>query len=69
MAGGKARLPPRWFVVTAWHVHRRIRSSKWVGEDGSQGPDFPAAPWSGAGCAAAAPEAGRRWKITGSSAR
>ena len=24
MAGGKARLPPRWFVVTFWHVHRRI---------------------------------------------
>jgi F420H(2)-dependent quinone reductase len=24
MAGRKARLPPRWFVVTAWHVHRRI---------------------------------------------
>jgi F420H(2)-dependent quinone reductase len=24
MAGGKARLPPRWFVVTAWHVHRGI---------------------------------------------
>jgi len=24
MARGKARLPPRWFVVTAWHVHRRI---------------------------------------------
>jgi hypothetical protein len=24
MAGGKARLPPRWFVVTAWHVHRWI---------------------------------------------
>ena len=24
MAEGKARLPPRWFVVTAWHVHRRI---------------------------------------------
>ena len=22
MAGGKARLPPRWFVVSAWHVHR-----------------------------------------------
>jgi F420H(2)-dependent quinone reductase len=22
MAGGKARLPPRWFVVTAWYVHR-----------------------------------------------
>ena len=24
MADGKARLPPRWFVVTAWHVHRWI---------------------------------------------
>lgn len=24
MSGGKARLPPRWFVVTAWHVHRWI---------------------------------------------
>jgi deazaflavin-dependent oxidoreductase (nitroreductase family) len=24
MAGGKARLPPRWFVVTAWHTHRLI---------------------------------------------
>jgi F420H(2)-dependent quinone reductase len=24
MAGGKARVPPRWFVVTAWHVHRWI---------------------------------------------
>ena len=24
MAGGKAHLPPRWFVVTAWHVHRWI---------------------------------------------
>ena len=24
MAGGKARVPPRWFVVTAWHVHRLI---------------------------------------------
>lgn len=24
MAGGKARLPPRWFIVTAWHVHRWI---------------------------------------------
>lgn len=21
---GKARVPPRWFVVTAWHVHRWI---------------------------------------------
>jgi len=24
VAGGKARLPPRWFVVTTWHVHRWI---------------------------------------------
>jgi F420H(2)-dependent quinone reductase len=24
MAGGKARVPPRWFVVTAWYVHRLI---------------------------------------------
>jgi F420H(2)-dependent quinone reductase len=24
MAGGRARLPPRWFVVTAWYVHRGI---------------------------------------------
>ena len=24
MAEGKARVPPRWFVVTAWHVHRWI---------------------------------------------
>jgi F420H(2)-dependent quinone reductase len=24
MAEGKARLPPRWFVVTVWHVHRLI---------------------------------------------
>lgn len=24
MAGSKPRLPPRWFVVTAWHVHRGI---------------------------------------------
>ena len=22
MSAGRARLPPRWFVVTAWHVHR-----------------------------------------------
>ena len=22
MTGGKVRLPPRWFVVGAWHVHR-----------------------------------------------
>ena len=24
MAGGKARLPPRWFIKTFWRVHRRI---------------------------------------------
>jgi len=24
MGGGKARLPPRWFIVAAWHVHRWI---------------------------------------------
>lgn len=24
MAGDKARVPPRWFVVTFWHVHRRV---------------------------------------------
>jgi deazaflavin-dependent oxidoreductase (nitroreductase family) len=24
MAGGKARIPPRWFVVIAWYVHRGI---------------------------------------------
>ena len=24
MAGGQGRLPPRWFVVSAWHVHRWI---------------------------------------------
>ena len=24
MAGSKARLPPRWFIKTFWHVHRRI---------------------------------------------
>ena len=30
--GGKARLPPRWFVVTAWHAHRLIvRASRGKG--------------------------------------
>ena len=24
MAGGKARLPPRWFIVIFWHLHRRV---------------------------------------------
>ena len=29
MAEGKGRLPPRWFIVIFWHVHRRIvRMSK-----------------------------------------
>jgi len=29
MGGGKARLPPRWFIFIAWHVHRWIvRASK-----------------------------------------
>jgi F420H(2)-dependent quinone reductase len=23
-AGGKARLPPRWFVRAFWHIHRRL---------------------------------------------
>jgi deazaflavin-dependent oxidoreductase (nitroreductase family) len=28
MAGSKARLPPRWFIVTFWHAHRRfVRAS------------------------------------------
>jgi F420H(2)-dependent quinone reductase len=43
MAGGKARLPPRWFVVTAWHVHRRIvratggRKGLWAPRPGKWG--------------------------------
>ena len=24
MGGGKARLPPRWFIVAFWHAHRRV---------------------------------------------
>ena len=24
MTGGKARLPPRWFIVAFWHAHRRF---------------------------------------------
>jgi F420H(2)-dependent quinone reductase len=24
VAGGRVRVPPRWFVVTAWHVHRLL---------------------------------------------
>jgi F420H(2)-dependent quinone reductase len=34
MAAGKARLPPRWFVVAAWHVHRWLfrvsRGRRWL---------------------------------------
>src|SRR5215207_3007449 len=43
MAGGKARLPPRWFVVTAWHVHRLIvrasggRKGLWPPRPGNPG--------------------------------
>lgn len=43
MAGGKARLPPRWFVVTFWYVHRRIvkvsggRKGLWPSRPGKWG--------------------------------
>ena len=43
MAGGKARLPPRWFVVAFWHVHRRIvrasrgRKGLWLPRPGKWG--------------------------------
>jgi F420H(2)-dependent quinone reductase len=43
MAEGKARLPPRWFVVTAWHVHRLIvrasggRKGLWTPRPGKWG--------------------------------
>jgi F420H(2)-dependent quinone reductase len=43
MAGGKARLPPRWFVVTFWHVHRWIvrasggRKGLWAPRPGKWG--------------------------------
>ncbi len=43
MAEGKARLPPRWFVVTAWHVHRWIfratggRKGLWPARPGKWG--------------------------------
>ena len=44
MAGGKARLPPRWFIKTFWHVHRRIvrasrgRKGLWSPRPGKWGP-------------------------------
>jgi F420H(2)-dependent quinone reductase len=33
VARGKARLPPRWFIKTFWHVHRRVvrMSGSWKG--------------------------------------
>jgi len=43
MARGKPRLPPRWFVVTFWHVHRRIvrasrgRKGLWLPRPGKWG--------------------------------
>lgn len=43
MAGGKARLPPRWFITTFWRVHRRIvrtsggRRGLWLPRPGKWG--------------------------------
>jgi F420H(2)-dependent quinone reductase len=43
MADGKGRLPPRWFVVGAWHVHRWIfratggRKGLWAPRPGKWG--------------------------------
>jgi F420H(2)-dependent quinone reductase len=43
MADGKARLPPRWFIKTAWHVHRWIfrasrgRKGLWAPRPGKWG--------------------------------
>ena len=43
MAGGKAWLPPRWFIKTFWHVHRRIvrashgRKGLWAPRPGKWG--------------------------------
>jgi deazaflavin-dependent oxidoreductase (nitroreductase family) len=43
MAGGKARLPPRWFIVAFWHAHRRIvrasggRKGLWAPRPGKWG--------------------------------
>lgn len=43
MAGNKARLPPRWFVVTFWHVHRwfvratGMRKGLWAPRPGKWG--------------------------------
>ena len=43
VTGGRARLPPRWFIKTFWHVHRRIvrasggRKGLWVPRPGEGG--------------------------------
>jgi F420H(2)-dependent quinone reductase len=43
MSGGKARLPPRWFIVTFWHGHRlfvrvtRGRKGLWPPRPGKYG--------------------------------
>ncbi len=43
MAGSKGRLPPRWFIVSAWHVHRWIfratggRKGLWAPRPGKWG--------------------------------
>jgi deazaflavin-dependent oxidoreductase (nitroreductase family) len=43
MAEGKARVPPRWFVVSAWHLHRWIvratrgRKGLWAPRPGKWG--------------------------------
>jgi hypothetical protein len=43
MAGSKTRLPPRWFVVGFWHVHRWIvrvsggRKGLWLPRPGKWG--------------------------------
>ena len=42
MAEGKVRLPPRWFVVIAWHVHRWVVRA--TGGAKACGPDAGASP-------------------------
>ena len=43
MAGSKAWLPPRWVIVAAWHLHRRIvrssggRKGLWLPRPGKWG--------------------------------
>jgi len=53
MAAGKARLPPRWFVVTFWHLHRWIvrvsggRKGLWLPRPGKYGTALPVSLWWG----------------------